>query len=219
MEIIQQGMVTVDGKTVTEPSTPVTGKEKIAVNGRPLGSTQYIHLMLNKPAGYVTTRLDKFAEKTVFDLLPPQYRGLAPVGRLDKDTEGLLLLTNDGDLNFRLSHPKFEVKKTYFVRMIGELTQAEKRKVEQGVIIDGEKTFPARIGNVRTSRNQTELTITIHEGRKRQVRRMFAAVRRRVIYLKRLSQGPLHLGDLKPGAWRDLSRKEIQSLRTGQEIK
>ncbi len=137
MEIIQSGRVKVNGRVVQEPSTPVTGSEEITVDGQKIGTKEYTYACLNKPAGFTTTKDDIHAEKTVMDLLPSSMRHLAPVGRLDRDSEGLLLLTNDGDLAYRLTHPKFHADKTYLVRVKGELTKIQQSKLEGGVIIEG----------------------------------------------------------------------------------
>ncbi|MBI5149976.1 MAG: rRNA pseudouridine synthase [Candidatus Omnitrophica bacterium] len=212
--LVTGGRVSVNGRPVVEPSTPVDpAKDKICVDGKAVAAKAYTYILFNKPQGCVTTREDRFAEKTVFDLLPAEFRHLVPVGRLDKDTEGLLLLTNDGDLTHRLTHPSFGVDKTYRVKMTGTLEAKDREALEKGVVIEGRRTAPARVQDVRRSGGGTELTITIHEGRKRQVRLMAAAVGRKVIYLQRVAQGPLRLGGLQAGRWRELTGNEIQGLR------
>lgn len=214
MDLIKEGKVILNGHVCREPSTPVRpGKDHVSVDNKKIKDKKYTYVLLNKPPGFTTTRADRHAPKTVMDLLPHKFRHLSPAGRLDKDTEGLLLLTNDGDTAYQLTHPKFNVDKTYFVRLLGRLSREGQKKVESGVYIDGIKTSPATIGHVRLLKNQTELKITIHEGRKRQVRFMFAKVGHRVIYLKRLSQGPLSLGSLKKGMWRLLTKQEIEQLQ------
>ena len=213
-DIIQEGRVGLNGRICREPSTPVDPhKDRISVDGKRVERKGYDYVLLNKPAGYITTRADRFAQKTVLDLLPREFRHLAPAGRLDQDTEGLLLLTNDGDAAYRLTHPKFNVDKTYFVRISGRLEAAQKDRLEKGIMIEGKKTFPSRITDVKVLKDQTELMITIHEGRKRQIRIMFARIGHQVIYLKRIIQGPLVLGALKVGKWRSLTQKEMDSLR------
>jgi len=167
---------------------------------------------LHKPGGYVTTVSDRFAEKTVFDLLPLCYSHLAPVGGLGKDTEGLLLFTNDGDLAYRLTHPKFNVYKKYFVRISGLLKESQKERIQKGVVVDDKKTAPAKIENIIWRGNETELFLTIHEGRKRQIRLMFPQVGHSVVYLRRVMQGPLQLGDLKKGQYRELKDFEVELL-------
>jgi pseudouridine synthase len=214
MALVQEGRVKLNGQVCREPSTPVEpGKDHVFVDGNRVQGKAYDYILLNKPAGYTTTKSDVHAQKTVLDLLPGKFKHVSPVGRLDRDTEGLLLLTNDGDVAHRLTHPKFNVDKTYFVRLAGQLQGSDRKKVERGVIVEGKKTAPCRIKDLKVFRDKTELTITIHEGRKRQVRLMFAAVGRKVIYLKRQSQGPLALGAMPPGEWRLLNKKEIGDLK------
>ena len=212
MEIIQQGLVSVNGQVQREPSTPIDPKvDKVSVKGASVAAKTYTYLLLNKPSGYVTTKAEFPGEKSVLELLPPEYRHLSPVGRLDKDTEGLLLLTNDGDLAYRLTHPKFEVDKTYFVCVYGMLNPEQKSKLARGVLIEGEKTAPAKITDVKPfkDRTKTEFLMTIREGKKRQIRLMCEAVGHKVAYLKRVSQGTLTLGMLETGKWRKLKNEEV----------
>jgi len=211
-DLVVDGSVSVNGKKVREPSHMVDGRvDKIEVDGRPVKSKEYEYVLLNKPAGVVTTKQDRHAKKTVFDLLPKEYRHLSPVGRLDKDTEGLLLLTNDGDLAYRLTHPKFNVRKIYFVEVKGLLSPENKKKLEKGIIIEDKKTSPAKIRNLIRSKEKTEFLMTIHEGRKRQIRLMLGKVGHKVSYLKRIKQGSLSLGNLKIGDWKVLYPREIRN--------
>jgi len=214
MKIIQEGRVSVNGKNIREPSVLIDPlKDKAFVDGKPVVTKQFKYVMLNKPAGYVTTKEDVHAEKTVFDLLPASLSYLVPVGRLDKNTEGLLLFTNDGDVTFHLTHPRFEIVKTYEVAIQGALDEKTKEQLEQGVVLEGKKTAPAKIRLLTSTALRSDLTIEIHEGRKRQVRLMFGKVRHKVLYLKRLTQGPLQLGSLEKGKWRDLTEAEISAVR------
>ncbi len=213
MGIIQAGRVTVNGRMAKEPSTDVTGQETIAVDGKPVGVKQYSYVLLHKPAGYTTTKDDPHAEKTVMDLLPADLQHLAPVGRLDRDTEGLLLFTNDGAWAQKLTHPKFHLEKTYQVKIAGVLRRGANKAVGTGIMLEGRNTSPCRITDVRyNGQKDTDLTITIHEGRKRQVRLMFYSAGHRVLYLKRTAIGRLTLGNLKPGQWRELDVQEIKGL-------
>lgn len=214
MELIQKGRVVVNGRVQSEPSIPVNPeKDHVTVDGKVVKKKIYEYILLNKPDGYVTTREDRFAQKTVIDLLPSELRHLNPVGRLDKNTEGLLLMTNDGDLANQLTHPRFAVDKTYLVRIQKKLADAEKKELETGIIIEGEKTAPAKIESVKVLKSGCEFLMTIHEGRKRQIRLMLAKVGHYVTYLKRIQQGPLLLGDLPTGKLRPLTLDEIQSLK------
>lgn len=219
MVIIQEGRVKVNGRIETEPSFQVSGDETIEVNGRRVITQRYAYIMLHKPPGYTTTKDDPHADKTVLDLLPKEMHYLSPVGRLDRDSEGLLLLTNDGTWAFGLTHPKFHMDKVYQVRMKGNLSEWDKKQLELGILLDDpsepglRKTAPCCITQVRYNDANTELQIAIKEGRKRQIRRMFWSMGHKVTFLKRISIGPVHLGDLKPGQYRALTQEEIEGLR------
>ncbi len=215
LEAVKEGRVSVNGRVEREPSVLVDPREDaVSYNGRPVRGKPYAYLVLNKPRGFVTTRRDPRAGRTVMQILPAEFRHLVPAGRLDKDTEGLLLMTNDGDCAYKLTHPKFCVEKTYLVRVRGRVDGKDVRRLETGLEIEGQKTAPARAADVVGRPDSTQLTLTIHEGRKRQVRLMFAALGHPVLYLKRLRQGPLQLGRLKTGQWRLLKEEEIKALKT-----
>lgn len=211
MELVQAGRVSVQGKVVTEPSYEVSpGCRDVCLDGRNVEpGTGKDYLVLNKPRGVVTTLQDKYAESTVLGLLPKAYKHLYPVGRLDKDSQGLLLFTNDGELTFRLLHPSFKVDKVYNVRLDKPPDENSVRNLERGVFIEGRKTAPAKI--VRTG--VESLRITIHEGRKRQIRLMLSGLGFRVLRLERIKYGPVSLGNLRPGEWRLLDEKEVAALR------
>jgi len=214
MDLVQAGRVTVNGQVVKEPSTPVMpGRDKITFDGTLVESKQFSYILLNKPPGYVTTKEDAHAEKTVMDLLPKEFQHVVPVGRLDRDSEGLLILTNDGDLSFHLTHPKFSVDKVYLVWIGGKLAPEKKRRVEEGVLVEGVKTAPCSITDLKETDEQSEFLLTIHEGRKRQIRLMMKAVGCSVRFLKRVAQGPLKLKDLPTGQWRELTPVEVQQLK------
>ena len=214
MTLIKEGHVKVNGQIVYEPSTPIDSKsDQVYVDSEPVKEKKYDYILLNKPKGFITSKAKEFGHRNVYDLLPDVYHHLAPVGRLDRDTEGLLLLTNDGDVTYHLTHPRFGVDKTYFVLVEGKMDWPTKLKVEKGIYIGRHKTAPAKIKNFRATKHETEFWLTIHEGQKRQIRVMMAIVKHKVKYLKRLAQGPLVLGHLKPGAWRRLSDGEIKKLK------
>lgn len=214
LRVVQDGRVMVNGKLITEPSFQVDpSKDRILVDRKPVKVQPTTYVMMNKPKGCVTTKEDPFADKTVLDLLPKSFQHLVPAGRLDKDTEGLLLLTNDGDVAYKLTHPKFNVNKTYYARIQGRLGDEAKLKLEQGVVIEGEKTAPAKIFDVKWRARETECKITIHEGKKRQIRIMFSIMGHKVTYLCRLKQGPLKLGNLPTGEHRRLRPDEVENLR------
>jgi 23S rRNA pseudouridine2605 synthase len=207
--LVAAGRVTVGGEVVRDPARDVTGDEAIAVDGEAVRAPgARVVYALHKPAGVVSTARDTHGRRTVVDLLPVAQR-LYPVGRLDADTTGLILLTNDGDLAYALTHPRFEVPRTYRARVEGRPGERALRALRRGVELDDGRTAPARVRLV----GPQELELTIHEGRKRQVRRMCEAVGHRVIALRRIAFGPLRLGDLAPGQHRRLTAAEVKRLR------
>ena len=215
-ELIAAGKVRVNGRIITEPGTQVDEtKDVVTVDGRRLSiATERIYIMLNKPVGCVSTCSDDRDRMTVLDCIKGIDARLYPVGRLDFTTEGLLLLTNDGELANRLTHPSHEVGKRYFAVVDSFVSAADVKKLEKGVFIEGGKTAPAHIKIMRAAEDRTELTITIHEGRNRQVRKMFEAIEKNVVFLKRISVGDLNLGNLKKGEYRFLTEDEISYLKS-----
>jgi len=211
-DAIKQERVAVNGQIVTDFRHPVSPADRITLDGRPLSlkAQQTVTLMLHKPAGVVSTLSDERGRKTVVGLLPEKYRRLRlyPAGRLDEDSTGLLLLTNDGDLAYHLTHPRYEYEKEYLVQIKGKLTPEEKRKLERGVLLDDGMTSPARVQELPLPAYR--YSITIHQGRKRQVRRMFAALGHQVTALKRIRMGNITLGDLPEGKTRELSAGEME---------
>jgi 23S rRNA pseudouridine2605 synthase len=206
--LVAEGRVTVDGAVVTDPARDVTGEEAIAVDGAAVGgAAARVVYALNKPAGVVSTARDTHGRRTVIDLVSSGER-LYPVGRLDADTTGLILLTNDGDLAYALTHPSFEVPRTYRARVEGRPDERALRALREGVELDDGRTAPARVRRVGAH----ELELTIHEGRKRQVKRMCAAVGHPIVALRRVAFGPLRLGDLGPGRARRLTAAEVERL-------
>lgn len=215
-KMIRNGEVTVDGETVTDGGRQVDPeKADILVGGSRLRYRKFIYLMMNKPPGVVSATED-VRERTVLDLLGDEYRPLAPfpVGRLDKDTTGLLLLTNDGQLAHRLLSPKRHVDKTYRAVVDGTVGEAEAERFARGVMLDdGYVTMPAVLRVIRSSPDRSEVEVTIREGKFHQVKRMFAAVGRNVLELQRLSMGPLVLDpELRPGQYRELKEEELAAL-------
>lgn len=210
-EIIREGRVTVRGEIVTDPARDVDASSGVAVDGVAVaGEERRVVFAVHKPAGYVSTAKDTHERRKVTDLVPGRHGRLYPVGRLDADSTGLLLLTNDGALAHRLTHPSFEVPKTYRVKVAnGPVGQRAVERLRAGVKLEDGRTAPARV--VRVS--GTVLELTIHEGRKHQVKRMCEAVGHPVASLQRVKFGPLELGDLAPGAARRLSAGEVERLR------
>lgn len=211
-QLILEGRVSVNGETVTQLGTQVEEGDKVVFDGRLLKPTnKKIYIMLYKPDKVVSTVSDPEGRKTVMDLVDVKER-LYPVGRLDYHTEGLLLLVNDGDAAYHLTHPKFEIEKEYLCVIAGQISREEVLKLQSGVIIDGEKTAPAKVKVVEITDHTTSLSVIIHEGRNRQVRKMMEAVNKEVLHLTRMRHGELLLTGLKPGQWRTLTKEEIEYL-------
>lgn len=213
-EIILDGRVKVNGVLVTELGTKVTLNDKVEVDGEEvfIAKKKY-YIMLNKPSGYVTTASDEMGRKTVLDLISDINDRLYPIGRLDKDTEGLLLLTNDGDFAYEVAHPKHNVEKVYHAFVSGVPGKIALSKLENGVIIDGIKTKKAVVDVIEIGKNSSVVEIKIHEGRNRQVRKMLEAVGHKVIALQRVAVGRITLGNLPLGKWRHLTEAEIKILK------
>jgi 23S rRNA pseudouridine2605 synthase len=209
--LISEGRVSVQGEIVTDPARAVDEHGRVAVDGRPLdGPEPRVLYAVNKPVGVVSTARDTHRRPTVVELVPAQGLRLYPVGRLDVDSSGLILLTNDGELANRLTHPSFQVEKVYLARLAGgPVTEEALQALRDGVELDDGRTAPARVR--RLEGNLIELAI--REGRNRQVRRMCAAVGHPVLELRRVGFGPLRLGALKDGAHRRLSPAEVERLR------
>jgi 23S rRNA pseudouridine2605 synthase len=214
-QIVRDGRVTLDGEQVTDPAREVDGSRSVAVDGEPIrGREGQLVYALNKPPGVVSTAADPQGRPTVVSLVPAPGR-LYPVGRLDIDTTGLILLTNQGELAHRLTHPRFEVEKTYRVVMAGpSVRDPELRALRQGVELEDGRTAPARVRRISAD----TIEITIHEGRKRQVKRMCEAVGHPVKRLERVMFGPLELGDLPRGRWRRLSDAEVDALMAAAKV-
>ena len=212
-KLIEEGRVTVNGKTAAL-GDDIAGGEEIYVDGVPVShGEKHSYYLLNKPKGYVCTVRDDKGRKTVMELLPPDAGRVFPVGRLDYDTEGMLLLTDDGDLTFRLTHPKNEVPKTYLVKIEKGITDAELNRLRAGVEIDGVLTGKSKVKVIETDKAFTKLQVTITEGRNRQVRKMFEAVGKQVVFLKRIKIGEMRLGSLPRGKVRKLTAEEIFYLK------
>jgi pseudouridine synthase len=211
-KLIVAGRVSVGGQTVTDPARDVGGGNRVAVDGHPIGPERLEYHVLNKPRGVVSTAHDPQGRPKVTELVASGAR-LYPVGRLDADSTGLVLLTNDGELANRLMHPRYEVDKTYRVRVAGRPGRRAISSLRSGVELDDGPTSPARVRLVRTTRAASMLEITIHEGRKRILRRMCEAVGHPVLTLKRTALGPLRLENLPMGKSRRLRPREVAQLR------
>ena len=215
-EIIKSGRVQVDGNVVTEmgvlinPDTQVVHCDNRLIE--PTAKEAYVFILLNKPRGYVTTVSDPQGRPIVTSLIKDITARVYPVGRLDLDTEGALLMTNDGELAHKILHPKFETNKTYEVLVKGIPSRHKIDCLKKGILIDGKKTWPARIIFVKQKEQNALFRITIHEGRKRQIRKMFQAVSHPVLHLKRTAYGQLTLGSLKSGSYRFLRTNELKKI-------
>lgn len=211
-KLIADGYVKINGK-IASLGANVEENDSVSVNGRRVAlKTKNYYIMLHKPKGCVTTVKDDLGRKTVMDFVDIKAR-LFPVGRLDYDTEGLLILTNDGDVANKLTHPKNNVEKVYVARLSGSLTEAERQTLERGVEIDGRKTMPAKVKILAKDEHHTRVEVTITEGRNRQVKKMFESVGKEVEFLKRVAEGELRLGGLQRGKYRFLNDREIEYLK------
>lgn len=213
-ELIAMGKVEVNGQVVTLPGTKIFGNEVIKVDGKEIRQEQNkVYVLLNKPVGYISTSKDQFSRKTVLDLVDTIKKRIYPVGRLDYDTSGLMILTNDGELANRLTHPKHEMNKVYRVMIDGNIRESDIKSLKTGISIEDYTTAPAKVHIIETSKKESIVEITIHEGKNRQVRKMFEALGYAVLRLKRVAIGPITIEGLEEGKWRYLSKKEIEALK------
>jgi len=213
--LIEQGRVQVNGRVVQELGVKIEDEtDKVELDGKRVRKEERLaYILLYKPVGTVVTLRDPFGRKTVQDLLRGVGVRVFPVGRLDADSSGVLLLTNDGDLSFHLAHPRFEVEKVYSVKVEGTPEETDLAKLRKGIFLEGRKTAPAKVTLISRSASRAVVRIEIHEGRKREVRKMFEALGYRVSDLKRTSFAGLTLESLKPGQWRFLEAGEIRTLK------
>jgi pseudouridine synthase len=223
-QLIVEGRVVVNGEVVmTLGSRADPARDDIRVDGRRLRfDVRQRYIVLNKPRGYVTTRKDPEGRKTVMELLAGVREYVYPVGRLDYETDGLLLMTSDGELAARLTHPSHEVERVYEALVVGAPSEDALERLRRGVHLDGRRTAPAGVRRSGTSgkgkKQLTMLTIALREGRNRQVRRMCASIGHPVRRLTRTKMGPISLGDLRPGQWRDLTPNEVKKLKAAAEV-
>ena len=214
-DLIAEGKVEVNGAKAVLGQVVDPSCDTVMVDGKELrGVKSVAYIVMNKPYGYLTTRYDPHSPDTIYNLLPESMRSLFPVGRLDRDTEGLLILTNDGDLAYKLTHPKFEVEKEYYVVINGSLKPQEKAEIEKGIKTPDIDTSNAKLRVVLTTPSETQLYLTIHEGQKREIRRIFAHFGYNVKFLKRVRLKDLTLDKLQKGEWRTLTAEELRRLRS-----
>jgi 23S rRNA pseudouridine2605 synthase len=216
-KLIKSGAIKINTKTVVEPWFQVEDGDEVSYYKQKIKLPSKFYLALNKPRGVTSTRRDRFAKKTVIGLLPSKFRGLYPVGRLDKNSSGLLLLTNDGQFCYHLTHPKFGVQKVYQIKLKGGLNDTGKQRALQGVIDNGQKL---KVDKIKIDKLKPEVTLVeavVHQGHKRHLRRLFAKIGYPVIELNRVRIGPVKLGSLKPGKYRFLSKSELAKLNWQQK--
>jgi len=212
-QLIRDGRIRLNGQVVSEMGLKVDPtRDTITCDGKQINLENKIYILLNKPAGYVTTLADPQGRPVVSDLVAHIPLRLFPVGRLDLETEGALLMTNDGELGNAILHPRFEINKTYEATVMGSPSTAKLKLLEQGIEIEGVKTRPAAIRVLKRHQDQTVVEIIIHEGKKRQVRKMFQAIHHRVLYLKRTAYGNLRLGALPVGKYRLLTPDDLKRI-------
>lgn len=212
-ELILSGKVKVNDKVVKDLATDIKDTDSVMVNNKLITlQSNYEYYMLNKPKGYVCSASDDRDRKIVLDLINTNAR-IFPVGRLDYNSQGLLILTNDGELTYKLTHPKSNIGKTYLVKIEGDITNQQLDTLRKGITIDGVKLRSCEITKLETANNQTKMEITIFEGRNREIRKMFESLNKTVTFLKRIKIGELKLGSLNRGEYRRLTPKEIKYLK------
>jgi len=212
-ELIIQGKVMVNGKVVTTPGVTVNErKDKVVFDGKELSlPSSFVYIKLNKPKGYICSASDEKGRKTIYDLIDTEER-LFSIGRLDYDTEGLIILTNDGDFANKVGHPSNSIEKEYQVTVEGKILESELAVMRKGAVVDGKRMPPARVKILSVEEKFSKLSVVINEGQNRQVRRMFEAIGRVIILLKRVRIGDVKLGGLSRGEYRDLKIDELNSL-------
>ncbi len=214
-ELVLSGKVRCNGSIVSNLGFLVGETDKVTVDGKLVEPVkEHGYIMMHKPKGYITSMSDDHGRKTVVDLLPEEYKTLKPVGRLDYDSEGLLLFTNDGDLAFNLTHPSHEVAKTYVVKVEGDVKESQLAVMRAGVVVDGVRLKKCKVKILEKQEKETRLEVVISEGKNRQVRKMFDAVGLTVVFLKRTQIGDLRLGGLARGKVRPLDKSEILYLKS-----
>lgn len=214
-EYIEAGRVTLNGKVTTDFNVEVDfANDELAIDGRKISVKKYEYILLNKPTGVLSTCSDELQRRNVLDLLPASLRHLRPIGRLDMDSEGMLLLTNDGDFANLLMHPSHEVFKRYEVCVEGTLSDGALQQMRSGMLLDDGPTLPAKVRLIQRDKRKSIFEISIREGRNRQIRRMCAKVGHPVQRLVRVAIGELQLRQMEPGSWRHLTVQEVQMLRS-----
>lgn len=215
-EYIKNGLVRVNNNVVTNLATNIdANKDVVTISGQRIQpTTEYVYYMLNKPKGYITTMNDDRNRKSILDLIDGIGKRVFPVGRLDYDSEGLLLLTNDGDLTYKLTHPKFNIEKKYIVKVYGEMKESELAVLRAGVVIDKVRYNKCKVKLLSYENNISKLEIILNEGKNREIRKMFEAIGKEVVFLKRVEIAGIRLGGLKRGEIRPLKENEVSFLKS-----
>jgi 23S rRNA pseudouridine2605 synthase len=212
-DLIRTGRVSVNGVTVSRLGSQVNpDSDRVTLDGKAVHARRKLYVALNKPPGYLCTRQDPQGRRTVGQLLPPEWSELYPVGRLDRDTEGLLFLTNDGEFCLRLTHPRYGVRKTYLAEIEGPVPRPVLQRLTQGIVDDGERLRAESTRVVESNNTRSLVELVLREGKYREVRRLFAGLGIGVLRLKRIQIGPIRLGELRSGRWRVLTPDEIRRL-------
>jgi 23S rRNA pseudouridine2605 synthase len=217
-DLIRAGRVTVNGKTAALGACVDPGIDSVCVDGKQVERDTKLYILLNKPRGVITTAKDTHRRRTVLELLEGVPGRVFPVGRLDRDVTGALLLTNDGELANRIAHPRYELTKTYLAWVEGSMRPAEAKQLERGVELEDGVTSPARVRVIKEEDGRSLVRLEVHEGRKHLIKRMCAAVGHPVSSLRRVSVGPLHAEGLRPGEWRYLTPEEVRHLRRAVQM-
>lgn len=212
-ELIRQGRIRVNGATAKPGDAVDPGVDIVLFNGEPVRRETQVHILLNKPRGVITSLRDPHHPRTVLDCLAGVSARVFPVGRLDMDVEGALLLTNDGELAYRLTHPRLQIEKVYVARVRGRMTPATAARLERGVKLQDGMTAPVRVAILNRERTSTVIEIRLHEGRKREIKRMCAHVGHEVLDLQRIAIGNINIHGLQVGQWRYLRKSEVAGLR------
>lgn len=212
-KLIEAGKVLVNGEKVTDFSLKVSRKDKIKVAGKDISKKDFVYIRYYKPAGYITTCDDEKGRKTIYDVLPPEVAGLKPVGRLDKDSTGLLIMTNDGDLINKMTHPRIKIPKVYRVEVEGKIKHSDLVKWEEGLVLDDGKTAYAYAYVLEFKPSSTVLCVTLFQGLNRQIRKMADLIKHPVISLKRVRHGCVDLTGLKKGAFKYIKPAQLKELK------
>ncbi|MEW9123098.1 MAG: pseudouridine synthase [Thermotaleaceae bacterium] len=214
-EMIASGRIKVNGEIIGDMGVTIDPLlDQVMIDNQIIKpEDEMVYILLHKPEGYITTLSDEFKRPTVLDLVREIHKRIFPIGRLDYDTSGLLIMTNDGDLTYHLTHPKHEVKKIYIAKVKGRPEEAALNRLREGVDIGGYITAPAQIEYLESNKHTSFIKVVIHEGKNRQIRKMFDVIHHPVLQLKRISIGRIQLGNLPKGKWRRLTTEEIQYLK------